>query len=262
MNKTFRIFAGLIVGFALIAGGCTQPPTPSLPTDLLAVQIETLAATGFDAIDTISASGRLRGKTDTLNAGAGFILLYDKEEGIRIEVVDPIFRPVLVALVKGEKLWFHDRYSGRTEQGSSEELLARFAGIELPVDALAPLLFGKIPPGKNLTASPNPDIMGIEEALGFTLREKNGRLFANVEISVKTGLPIAVEVPAPYSERIAVRAEISGYRTDGMADRVRILHPSTGKYIQFRCDDQVTGEPISADRFDPLKLVVDGIKSK
>ena len=250
MKSARRFLPLLLVLFAL---GCQRPQLPTLPLDQLASSIEHKARHDLASVQAFSAAGRVKIQSKKGSGSTDFLMLYHPDHGLRVEIVDPLYRPMMIVLLKGPTLYIHDPKTGKTSVASRNELFSQLLGLGVPSPDLLPLVLGKIPPG-DVVASHNPSCSTQDDRACFTLRDQAGILHGDVEVDLQTGHVASVTLPLPLSAQRAVRAEYFGHHSSGLAEKVKISYLKTQEFVIIRYSDIVHSKPIQIFLFDPDKL--------
>lgn len=253
MNRRGSLLFLAALAAAFLAASCATRTQDAIPREILVNQVAQMAKTGYASLPTISAAGRIRVDTKKARGSADFILLFDPERGVRIDVVDPLYRPLLSAIVKGDQLWLLDHQDGSTGRAEPQDLFEDLTGLSIPDVDFIPLILGKIPPG-NVTPLPAKECPNAENTSCYELRDPAGRLHGRVEISQKDGKLLSQTLPIPGSERGILRAEYSATHPAGIPRKVKIHHLRTDDFVIIRYTDIVFGETLDSKMFDPKRF--------
>lgn len=251
MKRIGFLLAASLVLLVLAAPGCRRAPSPMIPIDQLEQRVEDLALQGPSAMPSLSVAGSIKLQAGEKRGRADFLLLYDPQLGLRLEVVDPLYRPVIVVLYREDQLWLHDPKRGVTEQSSQDELMRRLTGVPMPMPSLLPVLLGCLPQCE-VVAQPQRN---CPEGRGcFELRTPDGLLVGGADLDAGDGSLASLTLPAPRSYRPAVRAEFTGRDENDLPTRIQITYLKTGEIVLIRYKDIVSGKPLDNNLFDPKRL--------
>lgn len=234
----------------LLVGGCQKDTGLYLPQDQLADRIETMAREGFDEVPTVSVAGKVSLRTHLAKGAADFLLFYDPKTGLRIDIVDPFFRPILASIEKHGKLWVYNSKTRQMTTGDRKQLFKNLTGMEIPPPAFLPLLMGCIPPG-DVVATSSKKCDAQEGETCFVLREKSGRFHSEVEISRQDGSLQAVMLAKPPSEKRVIKAVFYPDVNQKIPRKVKIFDLITGDFVIIKYNDIVTGETLDQEKFNP-----------
>ncbi len=246
----------LIALWVLLVSGCEKTVPVPISDDSLASKIEKMAQDDFKALPTLSISGRIKISAKSARGSASMVMVYNPEKGLRLDVVDPIFRPLLSMLIKKETLWSHDYKSGKTHFGPIKNALKSITGFSMKGAPIIPIIFGKIPTD-NVTAvkrKNNDNDPGKRSNVAFDLYNNEGKTRYSVGVNSETGRVGWIIILDPVAGKPLVLAEFSENYKEMIPAKVRISNLETGDFVLIRNTDVVSGVQIDDELFDPDHL--------
>lgn len=241
----------LLIAFVLI--GCNKNVPVPVSNDDLVVKIEKMAQSGFVLLPTLSISGRIKISAKAGRGSVGMILLYDPNAGLRMDLVDPIFRPVLSMIAKDQTLWVYDPRINKTVFGPMEMMVEKITGFAIGGSDFMPLLFGRIPVG-DFTASLAVNCHADDDIACFDLKDKGGAKQMEIGINNATGALSRIIISNSETGKNLILAEFSNDNNEIIPRKVRISNLETNDFVVLRYTDVVSGDSLEAVRFDPTTL--------
>lgn len=139
-----------VLATAVMLAGCASRPAPPPPAAPLAAlppaeQILASLAARRSAVHAVRALARLSYTSPEESRRAKQLVVAERPDRLRLEVLSP-FGAVFVLATDGGTLAAYDRGESTVYRGTaSAQALARYAGVDLPVDTAVDLLLGTPP---------------------------------------------------------------------------------------------------------------------
>lgn len=246
------LIAFLFTAFAFASGCVKQPATFFVGKDINA-HVLSLSENSSDLLPSLSIAGRAKIHTGKNSGSVEFVLLFDHNHGLRLDAVDPFYRPLVSSVVKNDRIWIYDPGTGKTTEGGYDRFIQNITGLPVPTSAFMPLILGKVP--KEAAAVEIDNKCEAHDGYScFTLRDKSGNLHSKIVLDNQSGLPVKIGIPAPYKEKVAIIAEFSGSHHSGIPRKVKISHLESGDFVVLRYSDIQAGDVLDPSRFDPKLL--------
>ena len=242
-NRNGRFGVLLLICALVFATGCVRRP-PSL--DLQSVNRLVVTA---DKLPAITGNGSLKVRSSMGSGSLDFLLAYSPPDKMRLELVDPLYRPVQSAVIDKGIIYLKAPGSGSVSRDAAVNYFKRTTGVAIEMDQFFPLMYGRIP-GGDWIIEQDGACEKDDHITCFDFKDKYKRIVYKGYFDLDKGRWDAILLPSIRKGQPPIRITYAKSQHNGYPRWVKMENLDSKEYFQLRFSELKLEEAIDPSMFD------------